>query len=984
MFFWPVVTKSRLSKNSNSSGSSNHINDCDETQLSNGETQPPVLILPLVVQSYEYIGLLSESKVLSMGPIDTITNGLENLHLNNSVENLLPERECVEADSLAAANINSGQEKRTRFSHTHDEGSIGNTSDNLEAISEAASNHSVASSLELENEDQNDNDNLSDMVSANVSGRGTPNISGRDTPSSQVTEGEERRELEVRQVYLPPPQSLIGKQIRSEIDDKFCKFEIKKLLEGDETISIISDTWSTDVLASDSEIIEAHIPEQNLVEPVPGLLDVSETQSESAWSTDVLASDSERMTEVDTDDTASVARSDDTGRSEVDETPPITNMENAHQQQPINMQNALNPNIPILDNNRVYPQSPTVSYVFRPIRDDVPNSPSRSEFSHNHFNVTGRGGRKSDYRRRTVEYVDSNANNVVHNLVESTCTKITNTTINHSEIIERGILRTNHHNIENVSVRREAMLVDVSVTNNLQSFYPVSTKGETAGSSSTTSVRGNEEINNIGMVAISPAYLLANHVGAQKFIPKTTKMTDDTIRSSNASLSSMSSGSSSSSGSRNKTSNGITEMTVHSWNTETKQWQNGSENSLNITSTPSGSTSELSVLSPTNTQLSPVNNPVRNPSSMIKPSTSTGAIPKSISFDMTAEKGDKDLDEEKKNARGFFGKLRMGFRSRRGKSLRGMDGEIGSRFGDEPQDHRLRRITSTDSGIRTMSSAVSSSNETSEDILAKYRRKPSNTSDTNTTDSGASSVKSKSCIEIDDERMTIDPSNIENSFAFLDAKKKLRLVLSTSDVLLTPFETGRICTKQMNGQTINELIAFLQLQLAKARNLKDWNLVARISEALRCTRLFDDAGCLKLCHALKEDYCKRTPYNQYLLRCRQLLLSTLAHIEGLRLQIQSERELSNKCLVGVCVKLFLERQEQYVISFCEEFNQLKVPDEKTDLLDTFLRTLANEMEKDIIWQGKYIYGWSLLLLPLPSAEFTNSFLEMFQLPVRSK
>lgn len=69
-------------------------------------------------------------------------------------------------------------EKRTRFSLSHDDGSIGNTSDNLEAVSEAASNHSVASSLELEeNEDQNDN--LSDMVSANVSGRGTPNISGK-------------------------------------------------------------------------------------------------------------------------------------------------------------------------------------------------------------------------------------------------------------------------------------------------------------------------------------------------------------------------------------------------------------------------------------------------------------------------------------------------------------------------------------------------------------------------------------------------------------------------------------------------------------------------------------------------------------------------------------------------------------------------------------------------------------------------------------
>jgi len=47
------------------------------------------------------------------------------------------------------------------------------------------------------------------------------------------------------------------------------------------------------------------------------LLDVSETASE-AWSTDVLASDSERLTEVDTDDAGSVARSDDTARSEVE------------------------------------------------------------------------------------------------------------------------------------------------------------------------------------------------------------------------------------------------------------------------------------------------------------------------------------------------------------------------------------------------------------------------------------------------------------------------------------------------------------------------------------------------------------------------------------------------------------------------------------------------------------------------------------------
>ena len=86
-------------------------------------------------------------------------------------------------------------EKRTRFSLSHDEGSIGNTSDNLEAISEAASNHSVDSSMEDEVDQAEDPiiDNLSDMVSANVSGRGTPNVSGsgRETPSSQVTDGDE-------------------------------------------------------------------------------------------------------------------------------------------------------------------------------------------------------------------------------------------------------------------------------------------------------------------------------------------------------------------------------------------------------------------------------------------------------------------------------------------------------------------------------------------------------------------------------------------------------------------------------------------------------------------------------------------------------------------------------------------------------------------------------------------------------------------------
>lgn len=147
----------------------------------------------------------------------------------------------------------------------------------------------------------------------------------------QVIENDDARPSnEIRAPNQPNPPQRMDKQIRSEIDDKFCKFEIKKLLEGDETISIISDTWSTDVLASDSETVDAGDRSDQppffapILEQQPGhsaLLDLSETQSESAWSTDVLASDN--------DDAVSVAPSDDSTsvtRSEtVEENGDVTN-----------------------------------------------------------------------------------------------------------------------------------------------------------------------------------------------------------------------------------------------------------------------------------------------------------------------------------------------------------------------------------------------------------------------------------------------------------------------------------------------------------------------------------------------------------------------------------------------------------------------------------------------------------------------------------
>ncbi|KAJ8683166.1 hypothetical protein QAD02_018958 [Eretmocerus hayati] len=854
-----------------------------------------VLVIPFGPTVGESVGLLSEQKVLCMQrsmDSDPMTINLPEELTNGPSCNQENNRDRIET-----------QEKRTRFSLSHDEvlfeGSIGNTSDNLEAVSEAASNHSVASSLELENEDQNDN--LSDMVSANVSGRGTPNISGRDTPSSQITEGDEGRGAgENRQLDMAPP-TIAAKQRRSEIDDKFCKFEIKKLMEGDETISLVSDTWSTDVLGSDSEFMEQQErfpflppveqppPPPLPPEPVQINLDVSETASE-AWSTDVLASDSERMTEVDTDDTASVARSDDTARSEIEsrgepeggeDTPP-----------PVNQ---------LMDNSGSF---------FRPIRDEaigrsiatVPSSPT-TPLSPSSSNVTGRGGTRSDYRRSTREYVDSNSNSIGNG---------------------SGFVKP-----------MSAPAGEDRLSHLMDKLQMDGAKSPGDGQESTAPGASNH----IGAVAVAPTLLLANHINPPP--ASTHKLSNGGVKTG---LNEMMNNACGTIGSCVSNNGGgedvVVRLSTASLTSSSSSGSAGSEprppksgrclTASSTTSEPSASSASRGAscnLDVTDSVAGGIAVTAAGPIPSPKPST--GAIPKSISFDMTAERGDKEmLDDEAKGKRGFFGKLKLSLRNRR---------VMQSGSGDSR--HRLRRIVSEDA-----TSTCSMNSDTTDDILAKYRRKPSANSDTASVESAQSRTK-----EVEDERLFIDPNNVELSFAFTDAKRKLRMVLSTADLQYVPWTS--ISERNTWTQKENELVAFLQLQLAEAINLQDRALIAHLHETLRCVRLFNEDGCRKLFKSLGDDYQKRSPYIAYLIRCRQGLLSTLAHLDRLKERVRSDRDAVNSHLVLVCVRVFLEKKDMHIQRFCETFRNLTVADEKQDLVDNFLNSLHTEMENDPIWQA---------------------------------
>ncbi|XP_076292582.1 GTPase activating protein and VPS9 domains 1 isoform X1 [Lasioglossum baleicum] len=907
---------------SSSSYSSNATNDGgDEVngistpeEESVDKSSQDVLVIPFGPNTGEFVGLLSEQKVLCTELENNMENGSVSLNLSDAMRNVHNTR-----DSCSVERIET-QEKKTRFSLSHDEvlfeGFIGNTSDNLEAVSEAASNHSVASSLELETEDQNDN--LSDMVSASVSGRATPNISGRDTPSSQITEGDEGRATgEARQLDLPVP-NIPTKQSRSEIDDKFCKFEIKKLIEGDETVSMVSDTWSTDVLASDSEMVEQ---QEKLVYPpssehsVPilsatsesipqAVLDVSETASE-AWSTDVLASDSERLTEVDTDDTASVARSDDTARSEIEvEARSEAEATEDTLSQPIPRKNLCDSCVGkvsiVLFFYSCLEHSATSSECVSTIACFETMTTSSSVSS---TNATGRNDIiRTEYQTGTVEYVDKNANN------------IGNVT---SDYVDKSL--------------REDRLVHL-----IDKLHIDDGKNLMERQTNTTH-------NHIGIAAVTPALLLANHISP----PSLSSM--DKTRNTDVKSEEL--------------GNNVVGGSDGGSGGTTVNEKSGSENIVGLSTgslTSNSSSSSSDSRSKTTNSALPLSTGgtlVNGNCEMIgdaagtgdspKPIMSSGAIPKSISFDMTAERGDKELlDDDQKNKRSFFGKLKMSLRNRRGKTLRGTEDTMSRCYdreaggdGVDVGRHRLRRIMSED-----VTSTCNVSIDSTDDILAKYRRKPSVASDTASIESNQSRTKETT----EDERLLIDPNNVELSYAFADAKRKLRMVLSTADLQHIPWTA----TTERNAwsRKENELVAFLQLQLAEAINLQDRALIAHLHETLRCVRLFNDDGCRKLFKSLREEYQKRSPYIAYLIRCRQGLLSTVAHLDRLCIRVKCDRDAVNNHLVSVCVRVFLEKRESLLSRFCDEFKKLTLADEKQDLVDNFLGEVHAKMDNDPIWQ----------------------------------
>uniref|UniRef100_A0A915PJN7 Ras-GAP domain-containing protein n=1 Tax=Setaria digitata TaxID=48799 RepID=A0A915PJN7_9BILA len=235
-----------------------------------------------------------------------------------------------------------------------------------------------------------------------------------------------------------------------------------------------------------------------------------------------------------------------------------------------------------------------------------------------------------------------------------------------------------------------------------------------------------------------------------------------------------------------------------------------------------------------------------------------------------------------------------------------------------------------------------------------------------------------------------DPDNLTQCRAFVDVKRKLRVVLSSIAALPGVSSVGnesvlRRSKMRMSGKNdARQLTEFLQILLAESINGQDKALCAQIREVMRCLATFDDRAVRKLLRALKGEHRKRTAYMLYLQQSRLNLLQLRSNLEKLAIRLQRrkrllvlssgispstlvvfkelarksdailmdyrEKLLIGECLVDVLVRFYLEERDLQLRRFIAEFQTLKAQDERTDVMERALNSLYERLPREKIWR----------------------------------
>ncbi|VDN06515.1 unnamed protein product [Thelazia callipaeda] len=209
---------------------------------------------------------------------------------------------------------------------------------------------------------------------------------------------------------------------------------------------------------------------------------------------------------------------------------------------------------------------------------------------------------------------------------------------------------------------------------------------------------------------------------------------------------------------------------------------------------------------------------------------------------------------------------------------------------------------------------------------------------------------------VQDLELYYDPENLTQCRAFIDVKRKLRLVLSSIAFLpggssVTSESILRKSKTRASGKNdAKQLMEFLQILLAESINAQDKALCAQIREVVRCLSIFDDRAVRKLLRVLKGEHRKRTAYMLYLQQSRLTLLQLRSHLEKLAVRLQREKMLVSECLVDILARFYLEERDAQLRRFIMEFQTLKAQDERTDVVTRALNSLYECLPREKIWR----------------------------------
>lgn len=142
-----------------------------------------------------------------------------------------------------------------------------------------------------------------------------------------------------------------------------------------------------------------------------------------------------------------------------------------------------------------------------------------------------------------------------------------------------------------------------------------------------------------------------------------------------------------------------------------------------------------------------------------------------------------------------------------------------------------------------------------------------------------------------------DSTNLDTCGAFIDAKKKLRIVLASADtdsinylyypihyLSQTSGSNGLISSERKSSS--NHLTLFLRSQLYEAIALQDRDLQSQLYETLRSIQPFNENECKEIIRSMIDDYRSRSIYIAYLVKNNENLLNSIYHQDRSMIRIQ--------------------------------------------------------------------------------------------------